>query len=287
MNRKVERGGWSKDRGELNPDQELGRLLASLEPADEILPWAKVVRLVADAAPVHAPWYLGLLLYGGRRLRYALAAVLVLCMGSGMLAVMPAQSAQVGTLILARLPSAWTVGSGALDEFQRTSEAYFDALAVPQSELFIKVAAGDGKRQLALSLVGIDKGSAREFFGRLAEKFPALDAQPPEYLPIDSNRFGSRLNELLSMLIRPGSIEDMNEGDIHVLVLESLAQVGLVPDSIEITHLDDGGIIIEIDATMRIPVEGSTQDDLAAAGLSKELLGDEAYRQVLEDLAVR
>lgn len=278
--------GRSGSKLDLAPHPGLGRLLESLDSAGEPLPWPAVERIVAQAPPVAAPWWSLRLYQGARQVRYALAALALIVFGTGVLAVMPAHSDQVGTLVLTKLPSTWTTDGPVFTEAKQTASQLFGNLAVPQSNLSIIIGERDGRDELAFVLMGIDRPAAKGFMESLYEASPALAAFNAEYTTIDSGRFGSRLNELAYSISHGGSLERLSNEDLTAHILQSLSQAGLRVESVKIDRQPDGKIIIEVDASLKVTVEmGRTQEDLEAAGLSKELVGEDNFQQLLNEVA--
>src|SRR5690606_38678092 len=112
---------------------ELRELLQASHPAPEILSWDRVAALVESAPPVRVPWYMAFLESYQRQLRYAAVPLLVMLMLGGMW-VMPAQSLNVGTTVVAELPQDWSPDSPQFAELQQASMADFKALGLPQSD---------------------------------------------------------------------------------------------------------------------------------------------------------
>jgi hypothetical protein len=281
---------WRQSRREkesagLRRDPALGRLLSALQPAREVLPWRAVERLVAEAPAAPASWWAGLAYAGGRQLRYATALVLLLGLGTGVLAVLPAHSDQVGTVILTQLPGVWPVGSPAFREVEQAAQAQFAALAVPQSDLYVEVGPGRGRQQLAFALLGVNRERAAGFYSVLKAKYPALAAFPVEYLAIDTDRVGSLLHELALRAVRPALLRPLSQDELRLQLLRALKGCGFEDIKISVRRGADGTTYIEVDARMKFAVVGRTQEELDAAGLNEQLLGPEAYRQVLDNLA--
>jgi len=273
-------------------DPELAAILRLLEPPGDVLPWSQVERIIADAPPVRVGWAdrLGLGAFataGWRQLRYAVAVLLLLGVGTGVLAIIPAQSDQVGTLVLTRLPVAWVVGGAAFGEVEREAQSRFAALAIPQSSLYVKVGPRDGLDELGFALVGADRAQAERLFGVLAEDYPALAAFPAEYVPIDSGRFGSRLNELFVTLLHRSEAGPLDQDALKLHVLKALRSAGFRDIRITVRRAADGTTVVDVDARMSFSVKGRTQEDLQAAGVDEKLLGSEAYEQLLGELGLK
>lgn len=270
----------------LRPDPALRELLSVVDGPAEPLLWSTVERLVASAPPVRVPWWSPVVGRATLRLRYVAATLLVLLMGSGVLAVLPAQSDAVGTLALTKLPSAWQVGGAAFDEVKQAAQAEFAALKLPQAELFTVVGERAGRDELAFAMLGADRRSAERFLAVMRTRYPALAAFDAEFTLIDTNRFGSRLNELMFQLTH-GRLASMDDAALKSFVLSALSTSGFGDvENVTITRRPDGKIVIEVDASLSVAVEqGRTQEELAAAGLSEGLLGEENFQRLLGELA--
>jgi hypothetical protein len=284
LNRKPDGRGSGEQN--MRPHPELGRLLDLLDSTAEPLPWSDVQRVVAQAPPVRAPWWTIHVYHGARRLRYAMAALALLVFGTGVLAVMPAHSDQVGTLVLTKLPSAWSTGDQVFNEAKDTASRLFNELGVPQSNLSIIIGERAGRDELAFVLMGVDRTAAQGFMNSLCDASPALAAFTAEYSTIDCGRFGSRLNELAYSVSHGGALERLSDEELTAHVLRSLSQAGFGVEKVSIKRQDDGKIIIEVDASLKVTVEmGRTQEDLEAAGLSSELVGEDNFQRLLDEVA--
>jgi hypothetical protein len=134
--------------------------------------------------------------------------------------------------------------------------------------------------------MGIDKPAAEQYMQSLYEASPALAAFGAELSPIDSGRFGSRLNELAYSVSHGGSLEQLTDDELTAHVLHSLADAGFGVDSLSISRRADGTIIIEVDASLTVTVEmGRTQEELEATGLRPELVGEENFQRLLSEVA--
>jgi len=278
--------GWRTSRSEedgLKRDPELGRLLSQLAPQRELLAWSDVQRLVDSAPPVRVTWAASLVQSGLRPMRYALAAFVLFGFGTGVLALMPAQSDVVGTTVLTQLPAVWPVGSAEFKEVESAAQAQFKALGVPQSDMYVKVGAAAGQQQLAFAMLGFDRAQAEQFFGALAQKYPALRVVKPQYIAIDLDRAGSRLHELVLEVLKPELLRPLGEDALKGNVLRSLKQCGFDDIKINVYRGADGTTYIEVDARMKFAVTGRTQEELEASGLSEQVLGGEVYQQLLRD----
>jgi len=270
----------------MRPHAELGRLLKLLDSAGEPLPWSAIEQLVADAPAVRVPWWSLRATPSLRQLRYAMATLVVALFGVGLLAVMPAQSDQVGVLVLTKLPSAWTGDGSVFTEAKATANQLFNGLDVAQSDLSIIIGERAGRDELAFVLMGIDRPTAERFMQSLYKASPALEAFRAEYSPIDSGRFGSRLNELAYSVSHGGSLERLTDKELTAHVLHTLADAGFGVENVSIDRRADGTIIIEVDASLTVTVEmGRTQEELKAAGLSPELVGEENFQRLLTEVA--
>lgn len=275
-------------RGDPRPDPAMGRLLLSVDKSAELMPWSAVEQMIAQAPPVRMSMWSRLLATGNHQLRWASAAAASLMVATGLLAVMPAHSDQVGTLVLTSMPSAWDAGSAAFNEVKTEAERRFDLIAAPQSDLFMVVGERDGRDELALAMLGVDDGDAGEFFSDLCLQYPALDAFDAEFVSIDTDRFGSRLNELLYRISHAGGLETMDDATLKTETIKALANSGFSDvRNVEIQRLPDGRIIIKVEASLDVAVErGHMQEELEAAGLSPELLGEDNFQRLLDELAV-
>lgn len=271
----------------LRPEPALRELLSVVDGPAELLPWSTVERLVASAPPVRVPWWSPVVGRATLRLRYVAATLLVLLMGSGVLAVLPAQSDAVGTLALTKLPSAWQIGGAAFDEVKQAAQAEFAVLELPQAELFTVVGERAGRDELAFAMLGADRRAAERFLTVMRTRYPALAAFDAEFTLIDTNRFGSRLNELMFQLTHSGRLGNLDDAALQSFVLSALSASGFGDvENVTITRRPDGKIVIEVDASLSIAVEqGRTQEELAAAGLSEGLLGEETFQRLLGELA--
>jgi len=271
---------------ELRPHHEFGRLLEMLDSAGEPLPWSAVERLVVEAPAIKAPWWAVHVTHGVRQLRYAMAALVLALCGVGVLTALPAHSDQVGVLVLTKLPSSWAGEGQVLTEAKAAANQLFDRLDVPQSNLSIIIGERAGRDELAFVLMGIDRPTAENFMLSLYEASPALAAFGADYAPIDSGRFGSRLNELAYSVSHGGSLERLTDDELTAHVLHSLADAGFGVANVSIDRRADGTIIIEVEASLTVTVEmGRTQEELEAAGLSRELVGEDNFQRLLNEVA--
>jgi len=281
------RGNNSRSGGtDPRRDPDLGRLLAAAERTEGMAPWSAVEQLVADAPPRRASWWESLVNSGTRQLRYAVGTAMMLILGTGVLAVMPAQSDQVGTLVLTKLPSAWDVDGDAYAEVKSVAQQRFTDLGIPQGDLFMVVGERSGRDELAFAMIGVDAAKAQSFFDGLSSSYPALDAFDADYVAINSDRFQNRLNEILYRVSHRGGLGDLDDNNLRAFVIKALNNSGFADvRNVSIERTPDGRIIIKVEATLDIAVEsGRLQEDLEAAGLSRELLGNEAFQQLLNEL---
>jgi len=72
---------------------------------------------------------------------------------------------------------------------------------------------------------------------------------------------------------------------LRLYVLKELQEVGFQDIQIEVVRGTDGQVTVKVDAALDINIAGHTQEELAAAGLSEDTLGAEAYGDLLEQLA--
>jgi hypothetical protein len=280
------RNNRSGKPGELKRDPQVAQLLRQLAPQRDLLSWSAVQRLVASAPPVRTSWFNTLVLSGARPLRYSLATLLLLGFGTGLLALLPAQSDVVGTTVLTELPGVWPVGSPEFTEVESEAQALFNALALPQSDMFIKVGPAHGRQELAFALLGVSQTQAQQFYGALAGKFPALRVIKPAYSAIDTDRVGSRLNELVLGMVKPQELKRLSTGEMKGYLLKSLKQCGFDDIRIKVVRGADGTTYIEVDARMKFAVTGRTQEELERSGLTQQVLGGQAYRELLKQAGV-
>jgi hypothetical protein len=266
------------------PRSNLRALLQTAEAGRQVLPWQQVEQLVAAAAPAHVPWYAPLIAPAARPLRFAAVTLTLLVCCIGVLAAVPAQSDQVGTLVLSRLPSGWEVGSPAFTEAKLAAQQHFDQLGVPQGELYVMVGDRRGHGQLAFALLGAGRTQAKEFYEDLSAAYPALAAFQVDYQPIDSGRYGSMLNELLVKLSSTSQVAQHNDVELRAAVLRALKHSGLSDIDVTVKRNADGSVVIDVEATLEITVDGHSPEEMEAQGLSEDLLGPQLYQQLLKEL---
>jgi hypothetical protein len=286
---KGERGGSGWQSQAVERDPRMGRLLAGaineVMPERGLLPWDKVELLIATAPPVEVSWYTRLVHGGARPLRYALASMMMLALGTGTLAVIPAHSDIAGTVVLTSLPAAWQAGSAEVADFEQGAQSVFARTAPQQAELAVlDVQQPGGAPSLALSMLHVQPQQAEAIFAELSETYPALSAYEPRFVPVSNWEPRSLLSQAFMRLSHPQSLAKLSDDELRAKVLGSLKSVGLEPLSIEVKRQADGTVVIEIDAAMQIAVEGRTQEELDAAGLSRNALGEQAYTKLLTEL---
>lgn len=267
------------------PHSRLGELLQAAENSAEVLPWCEVERLVATAQPVRQPWFTALSA-PARPLRFATSMLALVVCSTIVLAALPAQSDQVGTLVVSKLPSGWQVGSPAYEEVKLDAQRSFSQLSIPQGELYLMIGARSGRDQLAFAMLGADQAQAQAYYAQLCQAYPALAAYSADYEPIDSGRYGSLLNELLVKLGNAGQASAPDDAELKAAVLKTLKGSGLSEIDVAVKRAADGSVLIEVEATLQISVNGHTREEMEAQGLSEELLGSEAYRQLLSELGL-
>jgi len=266
------------------PRSSLRDLLHAAETGRPVLPWQQVEQLVATAPPVRVPWYAPLVTPAARPLRFAAATLTLLVCCVAVLAAVPAQSDQVGTLVLSRLPSGWEVGSPAFEEAKLAAQQQFSQLAVPQGELVTLVSDRHGQQVLTFALLGAGRAQAREFYTDFSTAYPALAAYQADFEPIDSGRYGSALNELLVRITTAGGSARQSDSELTAAVLRAMRDSGLTDIGVTIKRNADGSVTVEIEATLRISVSGHSPEELEAQGLSEDLLGPQLYQQLLKEL---
>jgi hypothetical protein len=277
-------GHNTHNRIEVDPPRDSGiqALLSCLEPQREVMPFSRALDIIDSAPPARESW-LGRVARP-QPMRWA-AAPVALMLATCVLWALPAQSDYAGTVVLAELPSNWQPDGPELQEVNALARDEFSALAIPQAEYYMLAGERAGRDSLTFVLIGLDAAQAETLFDTLSDHFPALAAFPADYTPVDSQRYGrSKLSELYVRLTQAGHAPaDTNQ--LKAYVLQALQDAGLTDIEIQIRRTPEGRVVIEVDAAMSIAVEGRTQEDLAAAGISPELLGDSAYRELLQQLA--
>jgi hypothetical protein len=269
--------------GELKRDSALGELLREAAGPD-ILPWSRIEQLVASAPPARVPWY-GVLLGPARPARFALGAAATLLLGSGLLAVVPAQADRVGTIVSTKLPAAWQADSVEMQQLEQAAHRRFAALSAPQSELYVlNVTHANQWPELALVLQNVDSAAAERFYADLAADYPALAAFAPTVEPVEGDSPGSLLAVMFTRLNGPEQLRGLDENAARGKVLEALGELGLRPTEVRAERRADGTLVIDVSA-MQIEVQGHTQEDLRSVGLSRETLGDAAFEQLLQTAA--
>lgn len=267
----------------LQRDESLRSLLSVLEPRREVMPFSQVISLIESAPPVKETW-LSRLMARPQPVRWAMAP-LMLMLAVSVLWAMPAQSDYVGTVVLAQLPSNWQPGGPELAEVNALAREEVAALGVPQSEYYMLAGERAGRDSLSFVLIGLDTTQAEALFTTLSTRYPALAAFPADFSPVDSQRFGrNKLSELYVRLTQAGQAP-ADPDQLRTYVLQALQDAGLKDIEIEIHRTPEGRVVIEVDAAMSIAVDGRTQEELAAAGLGPEVLGEGAYRELVNQLA--
>jgi len=273
--------GWQELGVERDP--RIASMLSALEPAGDVLGWDNARRIVHSAPPVRVPWYATLTHRAARPLRLAVAPLLVLLM-VGVMWLMPAQSEQVGTLVLTKLPTAWDYGSAEFAEIETFARNSFAQREIPQGELYIKIGTTDGRPQLAFVLLGAEEQLARDYFAALKQKFPALAAFDERYSDVGTRRYGNLLEQVAGSLAGQPGIHELSDEELKLVALKSMSDAGFDEVKIKLTRSEDGTIVIEMDAVMRFAVQGRTQEELEAAGINEQLLGRELYDELLGQL---
>jgi len=272
--------GWQEPGMERDP--RIVSMLGALEPAGDVLGWDKARRLVLSAPSARVPWY-GAFSFAARPVRLAVAPLLVLLM-IGVLWMMPAQSQQVGTMVLTKLPSAWDYGSPEFKEIETYARNSFAERAIPQGELFIKIGTTGGRPQLAFVLLGADEQQARDYFAALKGKFPAVAAFVENYIDVGASQYDNLLEQIAGKLAGHPDIHKLSDEELKLVALKAMSDAGFDKVDISVTRNDDGTIVIEMDAVMRFAVQGHTQEELEAAGFNEQLLGHDLYQALLGQL---
>lgn len=289
-------GGPAKTGDETLRDSALRSLLLSAEPAGDgvnaVLTWDRVISLVDAAPPAKAGWLDLLLARTSRPARFAAAALGLAVVGSATLAVMPAQSDQIGTVVLSRVPNTWQAGGAELREVEAAAEQRFAALNPgSQADMYVlplKAAAGESHPGLAFAFINVDSEVAHSVFSGLAQQYPGLETEPAQYSDIKSEVFSSRLQEVLADLRDPQRYRGLGEAQIRSQVVRELHAQGLSPDSISVERTAEGGLRISISASMDIDLNsGHAQEALNRIGLDRDLLGEQAYEQLQQALAAQ
>jgi hypothetical protein len=266
----------------LQRDARLGMLLRSAEPNPELLSWRQVEQLVAAAPPARVPWYTQLL-HAPAPLRYAMAPLLLAAASAGTLWVMPAQSEQVGTMVVTTLPSSWKANDAAQLEVQAAAQQEFDAQGIDHANLRLLTVEREGRDQLVFVMLEARQDQAERIVTRLDSKFPALAAFTPEYVDIPASPAANRLSQLVEQAQRAaGKHQDANE--VARQMLKALHSAGLDDVDVEFKPQPDGSLVVEIAATFSMTLHGHTQEELTAAGLDATTLGEARYQRLQEQL---
>lgn len=266
---------------------ELRDLLRSSQPSVEIMSWDRVVALVESAPPVRVPWYLAFLDSYQRQLRYAAAPMLVLLMVGGMW-MMPAQSVNVGTTLVADLPSDWGHDSPQFTELKAASLSKFEDMAIPQSgmKLFL-IGAAEGQ-QLVIVMRGVDGDAAQAYYDGLSGDFPVLAAVHHDAHPIEARIHDNMLREVGSRLGGAQKIDEMDDNQLSLLVFEVLEEAGLSNIRLDIKRNEDGRVRIDVQADPE--GMGSTSElsllELRELGYNAGNLGPDADNTLIDEIGV-
>ena len=273
-------GGNHKD--DLRRDEHLGALLSESLPAPDLLSWRQIQDIVAAAPPIQVPWY-SRLFNSPAPLRYAMAPLLVAAIGTGALWVMPAQSEQVGTMVLTTMPSAWSNDSAALVEVQQSAQREFTALNIPQSSLTMMSAEREGQKQIVFTMTEAQRPQAQRVLAKLDAQYPALAAYTPKYIDLTADPAANRLAQLVEQ-VRRGAGSKQDQTQLARKVLQTLSGEGLQDVDIQVRPQADGSLEVEIAATFSLKLQGHSQEELEAAGLDARTLGQKRYQQLLEQV---
>jgi hypothetical protein len=271
-----------KQQADLQRDERLGALLRDAQPAPGLLSWRQVEQLVPAAPPPRRPWF-DTLLHAPAPLRYAMAPLLLALVSAGTLWVMPAQSEQVGTMVVTTLPVAWTADNAALAEVQQSAQREFSALKLNQGSLQMLTAERAGQDRLVFTMLEARRAQAEQVVGRLEAQYPALAAYTPEYVDVTADPQANRLAELVEK-VRTGVGRQPDQSKVASQVLKALHAAGLSDVDVQVKPQPDGSVVVEIAATYSMKLRGHTQEELAAAGLDADTLGAKRYQQLLEQL---
>jgi len=248
------------NRDGMQRNEKLAQLMRQAEmPA--VLPWSRVEAIVASAPPAKAPLFALPKFAQPMRLAAGFAALLVL--GTGALAVIPAQAGHVGTIISTPLPASWQPNSAEMGEFKKAAQSGFSALGLPDSQLYVlNVAQANGRPELAVVMQNVETEDARAFYAGLAKQYPALDAESfePRVEDIEGDSPGSVLSTVVAGQLQPSRMRGMSEADARIHVLKALSGMGLTPTEVKTSRRPDGTLVIEVSAQMPIEVAGHTQE---------------------------
>jgi hypothetical protein len=248
------------NRDGLKRSAQLAHLLREAE-APEVLSWSRAVALVDSAPPARVQFFSLPKSAQPMRLAGGLAGLLVL--GTGTLAVIPAQADHVGTIISTPLPTAWSAGSAQMDEFKAAAQRGFSDLGLPGSQLYVlNVAEADGRPELAVVMQNVNNEQARAFYAGLAESYPALDSDSfePRVADIAGDSPGSVLSTVVAGMLQPAQLSGLTDAEARLHVLKALSGMGLTPTEVSTSRRPDGTLVIEIEAQMEIQVQGHTQE---------------------------
>jgi hypothetical protein len=279
----------------IEPDHQLGRLLSAAYPEREILAWDKVEALVANAPglrPTFSNRWQHWLSTGPAAQRQtfkpALALFsLLLVMACGALYATPAMSYRVGTIVTTKKPASWNASGVELKEIREAAQAKFADRAVADSELYLMVLPRSGRDDLAFTMLGVSEAEAREFFSEFSSAYPALGAFEAEYTSVESEDYPNLLYQAVSSLTQRRASEQRDPAKLRTEMLSSLREQGFENINVDVTTKSDGTVLISIDATMEIEVSGHSQEELEAVGISPELVGGEAYTELVSELGLR
>jgi len=261
---------------------QLAQFLRQAE-TPEVLPWSRAVNIIAAAPPARVSFFS--LAFGAQPMRLATGLAALLILGTGALAVIPAQAGHVGTIISTQLPSAWHAGSSEMLEFQHQAQDKFGALALPDSHLYLlNTTQENGRPELAVVMQNVEATQAQAFYAALAQQYPALDAEgfEPQVQDVEGDSPGSLLSAVLAGVVQPARLSGLSDSEAQLHVLKALDGMGLTPTEVHTSRQPDGTLIIDISAQMQIQVKGHTQEDLAGRGLSRETLGTQGFEELLK-----
>jgi hypothetical protein len=273
-------GMGTERQDSLQRDERLGAVLREAAAAPELLSWRQIEQLVAAAPPARTPWYSSLI-HAPAPLRYAMAPFLIAAVSAGTLWVMPAQSQQVGTLVLTALPAAWGDNNAELAEVQQAAQDESAKLGLGQGQLTLMSADRAGQKQLVFTMLEARRPQAEQIIKRLDARYPALSAYTPEYVDITADPAANRLAQLVQE-VRHGAGAKQDQTQLARQVLGALHSAGLDDLAIDVQPQADGSLVVEIAATFKMKLAGHTQEELQAAGLDANTLGEARYKQLVE-----
>ncbi len=267
--------------------RELRELMQATHPAGEFMSWDRVVALVESAPPVRVPWYLAFLDGYQRQLRYAAAPLLIMLMVGGMW-IMPAQSLNVGTTVVAELPQDWSYDSPQFMELRTASKSEFDSLNLPQASMKLLMMPQDNGQKMVMVLSGVDSAQADSFYGSLAGHFPVLAALPHELHPIEAKLHDNLLREVSSRIAGIRQVEGLNDNQLSLLVMDVLTEAGFSNIRLDIQRTQSGRVQIDVEADLEDSgsISELTIDELRDAGYGPGSLGPDAYKTLLDEIGV-